>query len=174
MNRTLLGLAMGAAFGALLQYGGVTFFDVLVGQLLLVDFTVVRVMLSAVVVGMGGVFWLQRTGRAPLIRKDGSLGRTVGGGLLFGVGFGLLGYCPGTLMGAVGHGALDALCFGLPGMVLGSALYVRAEPWLDGRVLHYGRLGDRTLYEVLGLDPARTVLAASAIVVLLLGLVALL
>ena len=54
-NRKLqlaIGLAAGFLFGFLLQKGGVTRYDVIIGQLLLQDFTVVKVMLSAVVTGI--------------------------------------------------------------------------------------------------------------------------
>ena len=47
----ILGLVMGILFGFLLQKGGVTSYHVIVGQLLLKDFTVVKIMLSAVIVG---------------------------------------------------------------------------------------------------------------------------
>ena len=46
---------------------------------------------------------------------EGSFGSNVIGGLIFGVGFALLGYCPGTVAGAVGTGALDALAAGWSG-----------------------------------------------------------
>ncbi len=47
-----IGLLTGILFGFLLQKGGVTRYDVIIGQLLLTDFTVVKIMLSAVVTGM--------------------------------------------------------------------------------------------------------------------------
>ncbi len=51
----LWGLVFGIAFGFLLQKGGATKYDVIIGQLLLTDFTVVKIMLSAVLVGMIGI-----------------------------------------------------------------------------------------------------------------------
>jgi len=42
------------------------------------------------------------------------------GGLLFGIGFGILGYCPGTLVGAIGQGSLDALFGGMIGLLIGA------------------------------------------------------
>ncbi|NLE39586.1 MAG: YeeE/YedE family protein, partial [Pirellulaceae bacterium] len=51
----LLGLLLGIAFGFLLQKGGVTYYDVIIDQLLLKDFTVVKIMLTAMVTGMIGV-----------------------------------------------------------------------------------------------------------------------
>ncbi|MBS3905974.1 MAG: hypothetical protein KGZ49_02950 [Syntrophaceae bacterium] len=47
-----IGLLTGILFGLLLQKGGVTKYDVIINQLLLIDFTVVKIMLSAVVTGM--------------------------------------------------------------------------------------------------------------------------
>jgi hypothetical protein len=67
--------------------------------------------------------------------------------LIFGVGFALLGYCPGTSVGAVGHGALDAL-IGIIGMILGSALFAVMYPYLKKRVLSYGYFGDKTLIDL--------------------------
>jgi hypothetical protein len=56
-NRSSLawGFLFGIIFGFLLQKGGVTKYDVIIGQLLLEDFTVIKIMLSAVVTGMIGI-----------------------------------------------------------------------------------------------------------------------
>jgi hypothetical protein len=56
--KLLAGVVFGLAFGFLLQKGGVGKFNVLIGQLLLQDFTVAKIMLTAIVVGMIGVFAL--------------------------------------------------------------------------------------------------------------------
>lgn len=48
----IIGLFIGILFGFLLQKGGVTKYDVIIGQLLLIDFTVVKIMLSAAITGM--------------------------------------------------------------------------------------------------------------------------
>lgn len=110
----LLGFLMGIFFGFFLQKGQVTRYDVLMGQLLLTDFTVIKVILSAILVGMLGIYPLKRRGYIELHRKSGSIGSTVIGSLIFGIGFALLGYCPGTAVGAVGQGSL-MLCSGDPG-----------------------------------------------------------
>src|SRR5665647_2448840 len=108
-SQLIIGFLIGIIFGFLLQKGGVTKYDIIIGQLLLTDFTVLKVMLSAVVTGMIGVYALKGAGLAQMHPKPGSLGSSVLGGLVFGVGFGLLGYCPGTVVGAVAQGSLDAL-----------------------------------------------------------------
>jgi hypothetical protein len=144
----LLGLLAGIAFGFLLQKGGVTNYDVILGQLLLTDFTMIKVMLSAVITGMIGVYALRSLGLARLHPKPGSVGTTVVGGLIFGVGFAVLGYCPGTISGAIGQGSLDALIGGTVGILLGSWLFATFSPKLQKPVLSKGDFGPLTLPEV--------------------------
>ncbi len=69
-----IALLCGAVFGFLLQKGGVTDYDVIIGQLLLKDFTVVKVMLSAVITGSLGIYALRSAGLVKLHPKPGSLG----------------------------------------------------------------------------------------------------
>ena len=130
-----IGCFIGMAFGFLLQKGGVTKYEVIIKQLLLTEFTVVKIMLSAVVTGMIGVHLLRSIGLVTLHPKSGSFGATVVGGLIFGVGFGILGYCPGTLAGAVGQGSLDALLGGLVGILIGAGIFASLYPRLDILVL---------------------------------------
>ena len=145
----LFGLLMGIVFGFLLQKGGATQYDVIIGQLLLTDFTVVKIMLSAVVVGKIGVHLFRGLGMAKLHPKPGSVGSTVIGGLIFGVGFGILGYCPGTMVGAVGQGSLDALFGGIVGMLIGAGIFSEMYPKLERSILNKGYFGDLTWPQLL-------------------------
>jgi hypothetical protein len=145
----IIGLLIGIAFGFLLQKGGVTDYNVIIGQLLLTDFTVVKIMLAASITGMLGVHLLRSLGLAQLHPKPGSIGASVIGGLIFGVGFAVLGYCPGTVAGAVGQGALDALFGGIVGILIGSGLFAALYPKLQKSVLSKGDFGELTLPEVL-------------------------
>src|SRR5690554_1034350 len=123
-NRTLMqGLVIGILFGFFLQKGGVTKYDVIVGQLRLIDFTVIKIILTAIVVSMLGISFFYPKGMVPVKTKAGSIKNATIGGLLFGVGFGLLGYCPGTIAGAIGNGYIDAVTGGLIGIVLGTMIY---------------------------------------------------
>ena len=146
----ILALVFGFCFGFFLQKGGVCYYEVIIRQLLLQDFTVVKVMLSAVATGMIGVYAMRQAGWVSLHKKSGSVGTNVPGPLIFGVGFGVLGYCPGTVVGAVGHGALDALLGAVVGITLGAGLYAAVYPALKGRILAVGDLGDRTLIDMAG------------------------
>jgi hypothetical protein len=120
--QAFLGFLTGILFGFLLQKGGVTVYDVIIGQLLLTDFTVLKIMLSAVAVGMIGVHLLKELDLVRLHPKTGSIRSSILGGLMFGAGFGILGYCPGTIAGALGNGYIDAIPGGM-GIIVGSALY---------------------------------------------------
>ena len=166
----VIGLLMGMAFGFLLHKGGVTHYDVIIGQLLLTDFTVVKVMLSAAVTGMLGVYILRSLGAARLHPKPGSIGTSVIGGLIFGVGFGVLGYCPGTVAGAVGRGALGALLGGVPGMLIGAGLFAALYPRLQRSVLAWGWFGTLTLPELIRVNAWLVVppIAAALVGVLIL------
>ena len=162
------GLLIGVGFGFLLQRGGVTRYQVVIEQLLLQDFTVVKIMLTAVLTGMIGVHALRAAGVVTLSKKPGSVGSTVVGGLIFGVGFALLGYCPGTMIGAVGQGSLDAL-FGMAGMLVGTGVYAAAFPALSRSILKMGDFGQLTLPELfkVGTWPVIAVVGACIGVILI-------
>ena len=70
------------------------------------------------------------------------------GGLLFGAGWGLLGYCPGTAGGALGEGRVDALA-GMAGMLVGAAVFAEAYPLLKATVLTWGDYGKLTLPQLM-------------------------
>ena len=124
-TQLVAGLLFGIIFGFLLQKGGVTDYDVLIGQLLLTDFTVAKIIITAIITGMIGVYFMKSKGMVKLHPKPGSWSSVVIGGLLFGIGFGLLGYCPGTVLGAVGQGYLDALFGGVIGIILGTCFFAK-------------------------------------------------
>lgn len=163
-----IGLIIGIIFGFLLQKGGVTYYDVIIGQLLLTDFTVVKVMLSAVITGMLGVHLLKSLGLAELHPKPGSVGSTVIGGLIFGAGFAILGYCPGTLVGAVGQGSLDALFGGVMGALIGAGIFAAIYPKLQKGILNKGDFGQKTLPELFRVNPWIIVIPAAIILTSLL------
>jgi len=163
-----LGLLFGIVFGFLLQKGGVTKYDIILGQLLLQDFTVVKVMLSAVVTGMIGVHLLNGIGLIRLHVKPGALGQNLIGGLIFGIGFGILGYCPGTVAGAVGQGALDAMLGGIVGMLIGVGLFAAVYPTLQKRILKIGYFGELSLPQLLKVNVWMVIVPVCIVIVVLL------
>jgi len=165
-SQLVWGLVFGLIFGFLLQKGGATKYDVILGQLLLTDFTVLKIMLSAVVTGMLGIHLMKRLGWVELKPKSGSWGKNAIGGLIFGLGFAVLGYCPGTIMGAVGNGYLDALTGGLIGILIGSWLLAVLYPRLKDGVLKLGYFGDVTLPKLLKVDDWVVIVPLSILLVL--------
>lgn len=145
------GLITGVLFGVLLQSSRVLRYDKQLGALRLVDMTIVKFMLSAVMVAMVGVYFLVDMGLASLSVKATVLGGNIVGGLLFGVGWGLLGYCPGTAAGALGEGRVDSL-WGIMGMLVGGGLYAELYPLMKASLLTWGDFGKVTLPQALGLN----------------------
>ena len=142
----LLGAALifGALFGLLLHRGGVTDYNVIVNQFRFRDFTVLKVMFTAIVVGGVGLFLLKGQGLANLHIKPATMLAVVAGAALFGVGMVLYGYCPGTGVAAVATGKLDALA-GFGGMLVGGALYAWAFPWIAAHILPVADFGKKRL-----------------------------
>jgi len=158
----VLGIVFGIVFGFLLQKGGVAKFHVLIGQLLLVDYTVVKVMLSAVVVGMLGIHVLHRMGLVELHIKPTRYASNVLGGLLFGVGFALSAYCPGTGAAALGQGNFDALGM-VFGMIAGSYLFAEASGWIGRNIDPIGERGKITLHDWLPFNRGVVVIGCAAL-----------
>ena len=157
----------GLAFGFLLQKGGVGKYNVLLGQLLLQDFTVVKIMMTAVVVGMVGVFTLHHFTKVNLHLQPTRLGAQIIGGSLFGAGFALIAYCPGTGAAALGQGSWDVL-FGIAGLIAGSYLFAELSGWLKRTVETWGDKGKVMLPDLL--HAPRLPFAYAAAVLLSVGL----
>ena len=151
MKMLLYGLITGILFGFFLQKGRVLRYDKQLGALRLMDMTIVKFMLSTVLVGMVGIYILKDLGLVKLSVKPTNLGANIIGGLIFGAGWGLLGYCPGTSAGALGEGRWDSL-WGILGMLVGAAVFAEVYPALKTSILTWGSLGKITLPQVLGVN----------------------
>ncbi|MCL6260921.1 YeeE/YedE family protein [Aquiflexum sp. TKW24L] len=164
----LIGLGFGIIFGFLLHKGGATKYDVIVGQLLLTDFTVIKIMLSAVVTGMIGIYFMKSMGWIKLSIKSGSVGMNVIGATIFGVGFAVLGYCPGTIAGAMGNGYLDAIVGGVAGIILGTWIFAVLYPKIKDGILKKGDFGEITFPGMLKANDWVVVVPAGVIIILVL------
>lgn len=161
----LAGAATGLVFGFLLQRAHVTRFQTIVGQFLLKDFTVLKVMLTAIVVGAIGIYGMRALGMeiAPQIKTAALLGNALGGAI-FAVGMVIAGYCPGTGAAAIGDGSRHAIP-ALLGMVAGGAIYAEIYPFFNKHVLKAVDFGKVTLADVSGLSPWVFIAALAAIAV---------
>ena len=149
----LLGAITGLIFGFLLQKGRVTRYETIVGQFRLKDFTVLKVMLTAMAVGAVGIYGMLELGMIEHLHiKGAQVVNNLAGGVIFGVGMAILGYCPGTGVAAIGDGAKDALP-GVIGMLVGAALFAEAYDWTKRVLAPIGDLGKVSFADVTGLSP---------------------
>jgi uncharacterized membrane protein YedE/YeeE len=143
---------LGTVFGFLLHRGGVACHAVIVNQFRFRDFTVLKIMLTAIVVGGIGVLVLNSAGLANYhIKAANLLGIVLGGGV-FGIGMVVLGYCPGTAIAAAAGGSVHAVV-GLVGALVGGVLYAFSFPWISAKILPVGALGKVRLPDVTGVPP---------------------
>jgi hypothetical protein len=159
----MLGLLTGLAFGFLLQKGRVLRFDKQVGAMLLKDMTIFKFMLSAILVGMVGILILSEMSIISLSHKSMNVGAILIGGALFGAGWAVMGFCPGTALGALGEGRWHA-AFAIAGMVTGAGLYAELYPLLKDTVLAWQDFGKISLPETLGLPAWLLVLSFLVVV----------
>jgi hypothetical protein len=128
-----IAVALGIGFGFALERAGFGSARKLTAVFYLFDMAVVKVMFSAVVTAMAGLFVLSAIGlleMAELYIEPTNLAAQGIGGLLFGAGFLIGGYCPGTSMAAIATGRKDGLVFAL-GMLAGVYAYAEFTPQLD-------------------------------------------
>lgn len=126
-------IILGLLFGVILQRSRVNTFDKIAGFAILKDFTVPKVLFTAVGVGSILLFFQVNLGLATLSLKPLLLTGVILGGFIFGVGMAVLGYCPGTLIVAMGEGALDTVVGVLGGLLAGwfyIILYPSLRPFL--------------------------------------------
>jgi uncharacterized membrane protein YedE/YeeE len=148
----ILGLITGFCFGFLLQKGRVAKYQVIMGQLLLKDFTALKVMLTASVTGAVGVYFLVERGAATLDIWPFQPAAMIVGAILFGIGIAVFGYCPGTGMAGAGEGSRDAMA-GVLGMIAGAGVLVAGFNILEPVALALGDWGKLTIPAILGTSP---------------------
>lgn len=154
-------LTSGILFGYVLEQAGFGSPCKLTAQFKLTDWSVFKVMFTAIVVAAIGILLLQINntfGSSGFYVPKTILGATVVGGALIGIGFAVGGYCPGTSVVGAMSGRLDGFIFAF-GMVLGiwgfSAVYDSA--WMQS-ILSSGQLSAKTLPQLMGVSPWLVVL----------------
>lgn len=157
----VLAVVFGAAFGWLLHRGRVLDYDVIINQFRLRDFTVLKVMMTAIIVGGAGVLALVHFGAAKFHVRDANMLGTIVGAAIFGVGMVLYGYCPGTGLAAAATGKVHAL-IGAIGMLFGAMLYAASFDWVNKNVLAVWKLGKVTLADITGLPHVAILFALAA------------
>ena len=152
-------LALGFCFGLCLEKAGFGSSRRLSGVFYLTDMSVVKVMFSAMVTAAIGLVAAERLGVVSLdalYQMPTILGAHAVGGAIFGLGFAMGGWCPGTAAVGLASGRMDALVF-LVGIVLGSIGYNEAFPWI-APLASMGSRGVTFLYQSLDITKDQLVL----------------
>lgn len=148
--KLLLGLALGTAFGAVLQLSGASSHTKIVNALRLKDPTIIKLILMAIGVGMIGVHLLDLAGWANMKVKELYVLGIVLAGTIFGIGFAVSGYCPGTALAAAAEGKPDAFVT-IAGGLTGAMAFAFLFPDLEETLMAVGRYGAVTLHGEAGI-----------------------
>jgi len=162
----IVGIAMGVVFGVALEKSRVFEPGVIVGQMQLRNFIMLKVFLTAVATGAVVLAALHGFGIVKLYPKAALYYADVIGGLLLGAGIALAGACPGTTAAQIGAGYRDAIVTLLGGLA-GAVAYGYAEPVLSKTLLASGG-GKIILSDLVGIPYWSGALALAAIIVVVL------
>jgi uncharacterized membrane protein YedE/YeeE len=148
----ILGLVIGMAFGAILQLGGASMYHKIMGSLLLKDMDIIKLILMGIAVGTVGIYALDLVDMANMSIKPTYVVGIIIAGLIFGVGFAVAGYCPGTCVVASAEGKTDAMVTVLGGLV-GVLVYAIVYPAISGLidVTNYGEVTVPSVFNINGL-----------------------
>lgn len=149
----IVALVVGLFFGLFLERGGLGNPRKLTGVFYLRDFTVPKAMFTAILVASSGLYLLGDLGLLDISRiwiVPTYFWPQMAGGFLFGLGYLVAGYCPGTAVAALGSGRIDAL-IAIFGMIAGSLLFAVIYPVIENFYMSSG-LGTATLPGLLGIN----------------------
>jgi hypothetical protein len=165
-------LVIGFLFGWSLHKAGLTHYARIVNVFRLRDLTVLRFMLSALVVGALAIQFGLALGLASRVPVPPTLALANAlGGAVFGVGMASAGYCPGTIAAEAGEGRLDAWIAGFSGLVAGALCFGLVQPLIMPRLVKLGALGRVTLAELTDASPWLVTLVFAQVALLVLVLV---
>lgn len=148
----LLSLLLGLAFGAIIQRVQASSPDRIVQTLTLRDMTILKFMILAIGVGAIGIGGLTALGVGYLKIKPLMLLAVAAGGVMFGIGFAVGGYCPGTCLVGAAEGRRDAL-FTIAGGLLGALVYAFVFPAAKPVLVDPLSYGQVTLASASGVAP---------------------
>ncbi len=152
---------IGIAFGFFLERAGFGSARKLAAQFYLRDLSVLKVMFTAIITAMTGLYMFSRLGLVDLslvYLVPTFLIPQVVGGLLLGIGFVIGGYCPGTSCVSAATGRLDGMVY-LAGMVAGLLGFAELYPFLVN-FAHSTPMGQITLPKLLNMPYGLLVFAA--------------
>lgn len=151
---TVAPLLVGLGFGWCLQKAGMSRYDRIVNVFRFRDLAVLKFLLSALVTAAVGIRLLRDLGLATDVPLPTTypVGNLVGG-VVFGVGMALSGFCPGTVAAGAGEGRLDYLIPGGLGLYVGAIVYGLAYDRVMPPLSRWARVGAVTFADLLRVEP---------------------
>ena len=163
----LSGVLMGIVFGFALEKSRVFEPGIIVGQMQLRNWIMLKVFLTAVATGAVVLAFLNGFGFVKLQPKAALYAADIVGGLILGAGIALAGACPGTTLAQIGVGYRDAI-FTLLGGLAGAVAFSYAQPWLAKSLIG---TGPKLLFtDLAGIPYWQGALALAAVIVVVLAL----
>ncbi|MCA9915499.1 MAG: YeeE/YedE family protein [Anaerolineae bacterium] len=155
----MIALILGIAFGFSLNKAGLTKYHKIVNVFRLTDMAVLKFMMTTLVGSMSGLYLLRALGLVtfPAPPATYAVGNLIGG-LIFGFGMALSGFCPGTCAAGSGEGKLDYLIPGLLGFFVGAAIYGLTYQQVFPIISNIANAGNVVIPDALDLSPLLTVL----------------
>lgn len=168
----ILPLLLGVVFGFALNKAGLTKYHKIVNQFRLNDMAVLKFMLTALVVAMLGLYPLHALGviNFPTVPATYVVGNLVGG-LIFGVGMALAGFCPGTCVAGAGEGKVDYLVPGILGFLIGAVIYGLTYDKVFPKISAIANYGNVTLPELWHISPYLAILVFTIMALVLFYLI---
>jgi len=167
LSAILVGIAMGIVFGFALEKSRVFEPGMIVGQMQMKNFIMLKVFLTAVATGAVVLAALNGFGYVKLSPKPALYSADIVGGLILGAGITLAGACPGTTLAQIGAGYRDAL-FTLIGGLAGAVAFSYAQPTLSKTFLAQG--GGKIIFsDLIGVPYWMAALALAAVLVVVLA-----
>jgi uncharacterized protein len=158
MSPYIVALLLGVFFGFALNKAGLTKYHKIANQFRLTDMAVLKFMMTSLAVSMMGLYLLRGLGLVtfPSVPATYVVGNVVGG-LIFGVGMALTGFCPGTCAAGAGEGKTDYLIPGLLGFLVGAGIYGLTYPDIFPAISSVANVGSVVIPDIWNLSPFLTV-----------------
>lgn len=159
MTSYIVAFVLGIAFGFALNKAGLTKYHKIVNVFRFTDMAVLKFMMTALVVSMSGLYLLRGLGLVTFPAPPATyvVGNLVGG-LIFGVGMAMAGFCPGTAAAGAGDGKLDYLIPGILGFLTGAAIYGLTYQQVQPAIMSIANYGNVVIPDLWNLSPFLTVL----------------
>ncbi|MHB0915897.1 MAG: YeeE/YedE thiosulfate transporter family protein [Thermoleophilia bacterium] len=157
-----IGLLTGIAFGAILLRAGASSFTLIVNMLRLKNLTVMKFFFLAIGVGSVGMYLVDAFATAHIGIAPFYLLGIVAGGIVFGIGWAISGYCPGTALVAVAQGKVDAMVTVLGGL-FGALTLALTWDYLEPVLVEPLNYGSKSIPDLLGARPLYVALALGVI-----------